>query len=245
MANNPTYTDHILIDLDCIMDVRLSIILDMSGGDLDSIGFNMQAWVERTSDLVIEWADSTKIDQSEFDKRVKARNITDLPAAPLTNALVSIATMIENAEVAGAVNKMRQDVGVVVNYYPYDLNEAQLDVFQFAWEKYFDGAVTIYMVSTPLIWLTPRHLQENYTQYIRYHGEDWLQEHGELLSTDRIPSFKMTIPFSYLSPPEKDGPPAEEEARRVSFGIASALSLDIIPLEGMSIDYDLMGMEKA
>lgn len=245
MTNAAVFKDHILIDLDCIMDVRLSIILDMANGDLDSIGFNMKCYIERTSDLVIEWADSTKIDQAEFDRRLMARNINDLPAAPLTNALVSIMTMIEKAEVSGAVSAMRQDVGVVVNYYPYDLNEAQLDVFQFAWEKYFDGAVDIRMVSTPLIWLTPRYLNSTYTQYIRYHGEDWLQEHGETLAVDRIPGFKMTIPFRYLSPPDEDGPTADEEAKRVKFGIASALSLDIIPLEGMSIDYDLMGMQKA
>lgn len=239
------YDDVILIDLDCIVDVRLSILLDMANGVLDSIGFRMDDYITRSSDLVAEWADPNLIDQNEFDKRVIDRNILDLPSAPMTSTIMGVATMIEKATVQGSITKMKQDISVVVNTAPYDLSAAQLDVYLFAFEKYFAGAVHVSLVSTPLAWLTPAHLRDNYTQYLRYHGEDWLQAHGRALSTDRIPGFKLTIPFSYINAPDDESPSPDVEAKRVQYGMASAISMDIIPLESMSIDYELMGIERA
>lgn len=188
----------ILVDLDSILDTRLSLIMNLlDGDDLESV---LDIYFNRiTNDF------TPYLTYEEFNNHYLNRDNTVLPNATITSVLLMIRDYVQ-----GVLNKTHSSTVITVprillNVYPYDLSKETLTHILNGIIFHTDEKIDITMVSIPDKEITLKYLYENVSTYIKYDYYNWLDalDKDNFNIDNSCPDVQLITP-SYLPIKSKD-----------------------------------------
>lgn len=180
-----------MIFLDALLDTRLACI-KMVGSDwakkvLDT-GDYMARASDRFSELVPGFPDAA------YEQCWNTRNeeIMNSEVYP-TYLLPFIASMFSKETERSAVNPTFKEVNVIINTYPYEIDEIGKEWLRTLSIESFGKDCKV--CNIPIHLLTPGVIGDQYDDIFMYEFDKWLSMHGEALMDYPIPEVKMYAPL--------------------------------------------------
>lgn len=189
----------ILVELDAVLDTRLGVLMQMGVGE-QALALNYR---QRRSD---RWNElGLTVDQAEFDRRYAARDIYTLAASRPTNITYLLNQITEYLSKLRLNAPMYETCEVILNTYPYDLDQGVLDEIVVAVGVWVSMECTVTTINLPTEAVTPKWLMENTEGYVLYDFNQWLVLHEDGLKTHRMPRNMVMAPKLYWNEtPEED-----------------------------------------
>lgn len=180
-----------LVKLDVLLDARLGAVSQLDSTYAKKLLANN--WSNRESDKALYESDSFTFDQykkliEKGDKEVLANSFP----TTITNLLYEF---IKESLLEGIVGDSVNKHVIVVNTYPYSLNEAEREVIKEAIELKVPNVERCELVSVSPIFTTPGYLvSTGITHFIEYDFEYWLNMYMQELIDSPISSIVMVCP---------------------------------------------------
>ena len=192
----------ILISLDCILDTRLAVIMDINPSLVDKVLVNKDFnYHERLSD---EFPD---VDKSDFNARYSNRDITILAQSRVTNIFNFL---IESNEILQTEIETKQDVEelkYVINTYPYLLTQKEIEDIVFCFRYNMKKQhLNVSVVWLPLEKITIDFCNSDITAMFMYDYDEWMSLHVEGLKKTSLHDVTLFAPMLY-----KEKPPTSED----------------------------------
>lgn len=181
----------IMVDLDSLLDTRLSVINSL-GIDYLKLAFKNK-YAERLIDQW-EW-----MNNAEFTTRYANRDKSILKDACKTNIVKLVAEFVKVTIDAAVTTPIIVDPKVIINVYPYKLVDSELDVIKTMMLSQLPGLMdeNLTFVNLPIAEITPSYVKNNISSLVLYNWWDWLELHLQ------NGNFKTTsCPEAYLIGPE-------------------------------------------
>ena len=192
----------ILISIDCILDTRLGVIMDIDPRQVDKVLVNKEFnYHERLSD------EFPGIDKNEFETKYLARDVTILAQSKATNLFNFL---IETDKVLQVELKTKPDIDdlqYVINVYPYLLTPKEIEDIVFCFRFNMKNQhLKVSVIWMPLEKLTVDYCNTDITAMFMYDYDEWMNIHVDSLSKMSLHDVTLFAPMIY-----KDKKPTEEE----------------------------------
>jgi hypothetical protein len=175
----------IYIDLDALLDVRQSVLIEIMGQ-------------ERALDLVTSDAynfrdvDVFEVDMALFTERLQSGDKTLLKNARITYMEVALKSKINNIGKRNAFNNASDRAHVLVNVHPYLLTEQEARAVQNAVFLRLDRACEVTIVREPTSNWTPSNIRScGIYAYYGYDFGKWMDVHSDHLETTDLRETQM------------------------------------------------------
>lgn len=182
-------TLNILVDLDSILDTRLSILTNLNP-DLAATMVNDMSYQSRVMD------DFKEIPYTMFRAFYMNRDKRVLKDSTPTHIIELIQDYVNEAIVSSKKRNSFDGITVYVNCYPYNLTSVEIDNLSKALEYMIPNAA-IKLISLTKDELTPKWVDENIAMLILYNGLSWLEHHNSLGNIVKHPLVEVAL----LTPP--------------------------------------------
>lgn len=186
----------ILVDLDVLLDTRLGVIRYIDAEAASYVVSNNEYWLRENDD----WFKLTngRITNEQF-KEVYAKrgeySSEILNASVLSNIIPFLMRVLAEDNINRLDNMGNPDdeVGITVNYWPYDLPGETIEELKDIVREYY-GNIPVEVVSYSLETLEPKFLDALCSMYLTYSMHDWLYTHYLALSKVLMPDFNFIGP---------------------------------------------------
>lgn len=179
----------IYTDLDSLQDTRLGILYQIDKEATDKAVISGEYGHRR--DDIFDF-----VDYLQFKDLYTHRDKTVLLHSPPTQILNLVID-----HVLEVVNNYQTETLVVlpkvmVNIYPYELLEAEVEVIKLGLTAKFKGKVEIDVVRLSPSEMTPEYVKSNIDTIIAYHGVEWLDVHTEGMKdiSKLLPEVSLIVP---------------------------------------------------
>lgn len=165
-------TSAIIIELDCLLDTRLTTLLEYYGADV----------VERVlaKNYHKRWVDKfLDIDYQEFQNHYQNRDKRVLKSA-IRTPLTRLVQEFVLGTIANSTNTpFHNQPKVIVNIYPYELTESEIRVIRDTIITLTKSNADVEIISKSPAELTPRYLSTETSLMVMYDIQLWLEAHSE------------------------------------------------------------------
>lgn len=251
MQHNPSLaaqqSRRVLVDIDCILDSRLSV-LEKVFDNPEALGVDLKKYYDRYGDhLSLFCSNSTQADQAKFESTIKQRKIEDVlgKSLKLTSFFFDFCDSIHEQKVNGQYQPYSIETNVVINTYPYELDDGLKEHFKHFFEFELMYAKSISFISISNTFLSPDVLKD-FDELIIYDLNDWVTNNHKLMLKNPIPSVNITAPYRAMDISEGVNVESfEEESQMVKQWLSSYVSIELIPISNFCISPEFsIGLEK-
>lgn len=185
-------TSKIYIDLDSIMDTRISTLAKLDN-ELAGELLKTEAYWYRESD---HWDTLTGgvINQDSFTQTYAKRNKDLLKSSFITGIFGPLAKVMADNELAMAEGALNKPISFEINIWPYKLDPVEMDAFIELFKYRLGVDVPVTMCSVPLESVTPTFLTDRYASAFMYSFHEWIKFHLEELVKYQHPDFILVVP---------------------------------------------------
>lgn len=177
----------IMVDLDSLFDTRLGTLITYMYDDLVTI-FSRDLYRNRLDDSFNKQIDKDLF-YSYYDKRDKK---------VLFNSTLSllpdiIQDFIVNIQVHESSSPYNYEPHLVINCYPYDLTDDEVNNISEGVFQYFKGKISVELVNMNLESITTRFIRENVTVLVMYEYHRWLDIQTNLEGFNKLSCADTTL----------------------------------------------------
>lgn len=203
----------ILVPLDCLLDTRAGALATLSRSYLDAILQGGSPYFGRVIDD-FEWLGQGVTEK--FKARYEARDVEVLKASFKTQLVPYLTQLIASIMMAAHEHPQWNDVGVEVNYWPYKLTRAQIELFKEAMTFAIGGGgdevdpildPNIEMVSIPPEELSLDRLARDWQTVYMYDFIGWTNTHAKDFEKDesamKAVNVEVFVPVLFRELPNK------------------------------------------
>jgi hypothetical protein len=194
MSDKVDTTARIMVMLDCILDTRLGTLVTM---DMEKASALLESgtYHNRQCDIF------EGFDNAEFQKAYAERNIETLAHSTLTECIRSIKDIIGQLKRQMVTMPYHDKVELVVNYYPYDLDEKTVHAIRMSVAHWLPAIETITMVRLSTGAMTPAYVKRNFSGMFMYDYAYWIEHHKERFKKIIAPEVTLWGPAIYFKEP--------------------------------------------
>jgi hypothetical protein len=188
MENESTEYSKFYVELDCLLDSRLSIISEYGDDVFKKVIEN--GYHNRQAEMF------EGIDRLDFEKRYSDRNRKTLRNATIT-PMVSLLEEFASATIKNAINSpFKQKPMIVVNVYPYELSKDEKDLILASLIDHTKQLADIEIVDIPTSRVTLTYLKREVTMACMYRYDLWLDVQVRLGNMDHnlCPDVTLLVP---------------------------------------------------
>ena len=219
----------ILIDLDVLLDTRLGTLARLNPAAAQYL-LEKDPLKDYHFRIIDDWTTLTNglVDTETFKQAYRKRDVTTLKSSMLTNYVELIHAMTDTLESMVMFTPLAKSVTLEVNYWPYQLSPAELEMFQLSIANYTAIITEVRLVYYPVERLTPSVLKDGYSGYITYDYNEWAGYHQNALLTTKIPTVTiMAAALNHTIPTESD---IAEMGIRDTFKAAETIMAEFVDL---------------
>ena len=219
----------ILVELDALFDTRIAAIDQLGEDSLKTVldgGYYTR--------IIDEFPG---IDNEAFKEIYKSKSkslLFNSMITPIAEYLLdfSIKTL---AQVA--TSPFHNKPKIIVNTYPYDLNEIEIDIIARGVRGITRGKADIEMVNLSYADITPKYLKKNISILILYNYPDWLEKQSELgnFPTTTCPKVALFGPAIYFKPINPNEYFENNPFETLELYVSPLISLNLLPVEKFSL----------
>ena len=181
---------HILIDLDSLLDTRLGCIIAHRPEAAAKI--NMDEYRGRMTDDL--WTLCPEITEEEWGTWWRERDVSALKCALATPIMLRLKATTYNLKAMQAKETMLTDLKVIINTYPYQLTDRIAFEYREAVKDVCAPGFVIESVRLAPEEVTPSLLMSSYHYCIMYDVNTWLTVNHDALVASPMPTFPMNVP---------------------------------------------------
>lgn len=226
-----------LIDLDILLDTRLSVIANYNQTVAKQLLANdayryreSDQWDKLTNGVV-----SNELFKELYDNRGGDNSRDTIEASVIANMVPVIHRLI-GEELATHLDNKDDDKGhpiLVVNYYPYVLNTEERDTLVGIIKDLFGKDQQVELVNLNMKSVSPRYLYDNVALVIMYEMHDWIKLHYESLTKLRAGSVTFLGPKLF----EKDVSELETEDKKQQLQLFKMIHLQCMNFDYINAEY--------
>lgn len=184
-------TSKIYLDIESLLDIRQAILSKL---------MNIKDLVEyiNSDEYNFRKTDIFPIDMSSYKSINDKHEIDLLERSTVTFILNAVRSKLENLEKRNSFYGETKIPEVLLNIYPFNLNEKQIDILQNLLFVKLDSKCIITVINKPISELTPYFIKslDIIVCYI-YNFTEWLNKHTDALSVTKIPDTMFYFPSIY------------------------------------------------
>ena len=228
----------ILINLDCIFDVKLATAMDINPDSI--IPLIKNGYLERNHNYlsVLNNALDEELLQDKWDKR----DIELLKLAKRTSMVSLICEHISDRNTLTIDHPEYLDFKLTINTYPYNFSKEDLKELFICFKELF-GIENINRVHLPIDKLSSEYLKGRYDRFIIYDFNEWILLHGNRLKECPIPNITCSAPISLMKEHiNKSGKDIDNAIKytKMYFATEKFLDIDLLKLKDFSFDAKLV-----
>ncbi len=194
MTKDADTTARIMVMLDCLLDTRLATLVMMDMEKAAAV-LNSGTYHTRQCDIF------EGFDKDEYKKAYAARNVETLANSTMTECVRSIKDILGQLKRQMIGKPYHDKVELVVNYYPYILDDDTVHGLRMAIAWWLPAVETITMVRVSTGALTPAFVKTNYSGMFMYEYAEWIEHHKERFQKVFAPDVTLWGPAIYLKEP--------------------------------------------
>lgn len=186
--------------------VMMDTLLDTRMGTLLSLGSDVLNHVVETSDYYTRVEDKfPEVDPQTFKTIYNNRNKDILKKSGVTQIVMMIEEYVNKMQNQNLVSPFHQIPKVVLNTYPYQLTESEIDNFKRLLVRYTNKQALVDVVHLSYESLTPSYVKKNLSMLIMYDYHQWLEIHAanKNFETTTCPEVTVVGPMLYFNGPMK------------------------------------------
>ena len=172
----------VLVELDTLLDTRFGLLCQRFPSQVPTV--NMEEYVNRNHNKLHE---IFSVNKNEWESAWEQRDLTVLKHSHVTSLGKTLGRLMMSHKVRGDTSPIHDRLHVLVNYWPYKLDEALIEAFTLAIVELTIEGTLVSMVSHPPEELTPKLVDERYAAMIMYDAIPWIDAQKEALASHRIP----------------------------------------------------------
>lgn len=230
MSQNKKVIEAIYVELDALLDTRLSTIARLD--DAAATRALKNGYHTRVDDHF------EGIDVPAYRDLYQKRDIVTLAGSVATDMLKLLRHLVGVLAEQAIARPYHDGSKIVVNLYPYRLSKEEQEEIGRAVFVWMEGIAPVELVFITPNDLTPSHCKNAYSMMIVYEYENWMNLHAAAFEHTRLPQVTMFVPALYFG---KTPTPAElEQAIKEAAHPMRALELlasSIIELKLIDIKY--------
>jgi len=220
---------HMLIDIDCIYDTRISTVSKISEKLSEELVADFK-YHDRTHDSL--WLLNPMINRQRYLDLYKSRDVNTLRKSITTPIISALYKQIVSSSQLPESHPEFFNFKIYLNTHPYQLLDEELQAIK----EHLSAAlnnVPVELVSYSLEEIKPSLLKGKYTQYFTYSLNDWTGIHLSDLKETPIPEIKIIAPLLLLEGNEMIKDPDNVE-KILKMQYMGHLDIDLIPLSQVS-----------
>lgn len=178
----------IYVDIQSLLDIRQSALCELLG-EQEALAFvNSEPYYNRNRDQF------EGVDSETFDKCLETTHIA-LKRATVTYVEVILNSKISSLERLNVFNSDNKQLEILLNIYPFKLDEASANVLRDGLFSKLTTPVPISVIYEPLEGLSPVFIkQHNIVEFFCYEGAKWLALHTESLGKIALRETRLQFP---------------------------------------------------
>ena len=206
-------TQRILVQLDALLDTRLATVSRIDQDAAVKL-LESEAYYIRFND---DFEALTGITREQFRDAYAKRDVDTLALpAIMTVAPLMLHELITKLEINDAESPYVEGVEVEVNFWPYQLDDEEIDGLSKAIMVFSGMETLVRMVSIHPMELTPDFIKDRYTGLILYDFKEWFEYQKSKYATVKTPDLTVLAPALFY---DKIPTPEEYLAEGIDSGI--------------------------
>lgn len=188
----------LMVMMDTLLDTRLGTLLTL-GGDVLSHAVLKGDYYTRVEDKFLD------VDPVAFQEAYRNRNKETLKKSGVTQIIVLIEEFVSKLQNQNLVTPFHSIPKIVLNTYPYQLTENEIDVFKRLLVRYTNKNAAIDIVNMSYEALTPLYVKKHLSMLIMYDYHQWLEIHAQNKNFETImcPEVTLVGPMIFFNGPMK------------------------------------------
>lgn len=230
----------LLVDLDCLLDTRLSTIFHLNKDAYKTLLKNKAYYTRLTDNF--ELLTDGLITQEAYLKAYQHRDKERLKHSSPTRMLKVLNQISKDIEAQSVTEPDTSGLIIGVNTYPYSLTEKEQEVLAISVEVYCSPSTKVHCVSIPLLDCTPLYIRDHWDMYITYNFDHWYTPHVNTFFKVRNPRGLLYAASLFIKEPTETDIKAffESQTQPNPFKLLEYTLLEYITIEFRDIaDYCL------
>lgn len=229
MAEEKFEFSSVFIELDALLDTRISVLMSLGDSALSSAidgGYHT-----RPADIF------PKVDNEQFKLRYAERDKSVLASAVVTPMAIMLKEFCLET-LRNIINTpFHRQPKVIVNVYPYKLEEDEINTIISAIKAITEDMADIEAVYMPYEEITPLYVKRDLSVMVMYDYAKWLEAHSVSGAFKRTtcPEVVLFAPAIYFKPVARYPSADENPFEAVEQLAAPLISLKLIPIEKFSM----------
>lgn len=188
----------LMVMMDTLLDTRMGTLLSLGGDVLNHVVLKGN-YYERVEDKFLD------VDPVIFKEAYDNRNKETLKKSGVTQVIALIEEFVNKLQNQNLVTPFHYIPKVVLNIYPYELTENEIDVFKRLLVRYTDKKAIVDVVSMSYEELTPLYVKKHLSMMIMYDYHHWLEIHSENKNFEAVicPEVTLVGPMLFFNGPMK------------------------------------------
>lgn len=180
------------IDLDSIFDTRVATLAKIYPSVATELLTKNDYWFRESDD----WTKLTggKVKTETHAERYAKRDNEILQSSIMTNIFAVLFKMIAENEIAINDGRPNKDIDIVVNIWPYSMDDVEMDMFRtfFCHRLRFEPQITFIYRKPESV--TPAWLTTEFAVACMYDFNSWIKIHLKNLVQNRTQGFNLIVP---------------------------------------------------
>lgn len=192
MAKKEATVVRIMVMLDCLLDTRLGTLAKLDPARAAKV-LESGTYHTRTNDVFPGFT------KEEFLNAYASRDLETLEFSTLTEGVRAVNDIVSQLRKQSVTHPYHDKIEVVVNHYPYELDQATRDEIGLAISSWITAAHSVKMAFLSYSDLTPAFCDEQYGGMFMYDYDNWWNCHTEAFRKKLIPNVYLWAPAIWFA----------------------------------------------
>lgn len=181
------HKQHILVDLDCLLDTRFATLQDLNPVLAEKVLLD-GSYHSRLTDYL------GGFDYPAFVKRYKEYDINLLKKSVLTNMILLLKDLCLALQVESTKINVPMRYEIEVNCFPYEFTVEEQEEIRGCLEVHFPLPDTVVLINRNIKHLDVTYCKNTYSRMFMYRYHEWLDLHTEQLINNPCPGLILYAP---------------------------------------------------
>lgn len=188
----------LMVMMDTLLDTRMGTLLSL-GSDVLNHVIDTGGYYTRVEDKFPD------VDPQVFKTAYENRNKDILKKSGVTQIVMMIEEYVSKIQNQNLVSPFHQIPKVVLNTYPYQLTEKEIDNFKRLLVRYTNKQAIVDVIYLSYEDLTPKYVKKHLSMLIMYDYHQWLEIHAVNKNFETVTCPEVTVvgPMIYFNGPMK------------------------------------------
>lgn len=185
-------TSKIYVDIESLLDLRQAILSKLMDTEALLDFINSDEYNFRNTD------NFANVDMTKYEEVYKSMTVDILHHSTVTFIINTIRTKLMNLEKRNALYGESKSPEVVLNIYPFDMTQKQIEALQNLLFIKLDKCCFVSIINKPIKEISPYFIKNmNFTACFIYRASEWIEQHTDTLNSIKLPDTLLYFPAIY------------------------------------------------